>query len=202
MTMIFNGLVLISVIIASVSIFIKAEDEIPCQKINFNTADKGNIEKCPSITQQLTKKEYANSRYIKPFRKDAKYYLSNQKSKISCEQTKETFRMDQNSLVQMTNFLYFSQDASLSVKVIDLDDLDEKGNAKVVYEWKLIENTQEWEVFNKTIDKNIARAKVSSCSDSLEIRETKFLKIFLLTGSNGMQFKRFEYICDGAFACH
>lgn len=69
--------------------------------------------------------------------------------------------MDQNSQVQMTNFLYFSGSASVTLKVLDLDDVDGSGNPKVVLEWKLDKLTEKWEIFYGKVGRDIERAKVS-----------------------------------------
>lgn len=154
-----NRFALILLVFVPFSFFANAE--VPCQKINFDSPDKSNIEKCPEVPQELTKKEYRNARVITPFREGANFYLSNKNNGVSCEQTLETFMMDQDTKVQMTNFLYFSDGAWLTVRVMDLDDLDENGLPKKAYEWKLDGDTREWQIFNRSITKIIARGKVS-----------------------------------------
>lgn len=157
-----NRIAFISLAFVNFISVVNTDELVPCQKISFDSADKNNIEKCPGVyLQQLAKKEYKNSRVIKPFREGAQYYLSNQNLGVSCEQTKETFMMDQNSVVQMTNFLYFAEGAHLIVRIMDLDDLDEYGLPKVAFQWKLDGDTREWQIFNRTITKRITRGKVS-----------------------------------------
>lgn len=153
-----------SFIIVFLNTFVFTENEvIPCQKLSFDSEDMNDIERCPGVNlNEMTKKQYANSKVIRPFREGAKYYLANKVYGLSCEQTKETFLMDQNSMLQMTNFLYFTPGAHLIVRVMDLDDLDEYGFPQVAYEWKMDGDTREWQIFNRTIDKRIPRGKVST----------------------------------------
>lgn len=185
MTMLSNRFAFTFLVFVSFGTFVNTEEEVPCQKISFDSEDKSNIERCPGVwLQELTKKEYSDTALIKPFREGTKYYLSNKNNGMSCEQTKETFFMDQNSIVQMTNILYLTEGAWLTVRIMDLDDLDEYGFPKVAYEWKLDGNTREWQIFNRTISKIITRGKVSTLVWLLE-NETRFIETLLL-GSNGM----------------
>lgn len=150
-------------VLTFISIIVRTEeDEVQCKKISFDSEDKSTIERCPGVwLLELAKKEYRNTELIKPFRKDAKYYLSNKNNGLSCEQTKETFLMDKNSMVQMTNYLVFVEGAWVTVRIMNLDDVDEFGFPKVAYEWKLDKNARKWQIFNKTITKKITRGKVS-----------------------------------------
>lgn len=137
-----------------------------CQKINFDTQQLNGLERCPNVNQPFfVKKEYINSKKILPYRANAEYYLSNEVSTVeSCGQTLLSFTLDTNAIIQMTNFLIFESDAVIQVRVIDLDQ-----SSRVVLEWDLDGTVEEWRVFNRTIDRNIERAKIVIFSSMNEL---------------------------------
>lgn len=138
--------------------YINEAEEISCEKINFDTPNMNGLQTCSEFGL-LQKKSYSNSRLIKPFRDGAEYYLSNIDEKLSCEETINTFYLDKNSLIQMTNFLYLNSGAKLIVRVVSLED--ENGRVQTIHEWPMESNNNEWRILNNTINSIIEKAKVS-----------------------------------------
>lgn len=126
----------------------------PCKKIDFDTQDVNDLIQCPQVpVEGFVKKLYANSRIIRPFREGAMYYLSNRNAGVTCAETAVELTLDENSVIQMTNFLML-ENSSMKVRVRNVE------TSEIVAEWILPDEDHEWRIFDKQPGMRIPRAKV------------------------------------------
>lgn len=136
-------------------------DEVTCSRIDFDQATVTYLARC-SFYQEFESKPYAESAHFQPFRKDAKYYLTNQWEGLTCGETVESFSLNEETELRMIYNLILDSGATLEVRVVDLDRLDSENKPTVVIRWKTEQATLGWGLFREKMDKTVKRAKVNN----------------------------------------
>ncbi|XP_062698698.1 uncharacterized protein LOC109411670 [Aedes albopictus] len=134
-------------------------DEVTCSRIDFDQATVTYLARC-SFYQEFESKPYAESAHFQPFRKDAKYYLTNQWEGLTCGETVESFSLNEETELRMIYNLILDSGATLEVRVVDLDRLDSENKPTVVIRWKTEQATLGWGLFREKMDKTVKRAKI------------------------------------------
>ncbi|XP_058451947.1 uncharacterized protein LOC131430761 [Malaya genurostris] len=139
--------------------YVYSAEDASCLRIDFDTATLTYLSRCLNY-QEFIKKPYSNSLNFVPFRENAQYYLSNLWQGVTCGETVQSFSMNGQTELRMVYNLLFDTEASLEVRIVDLDRIDSDNNPTVVIRWKTEQSTRGWGLFREMMDKQVKRAKV------------------------------------------
>ncbi|XP_058817197.1 uncharacterized protein LOC131680505 [Topomyia yanbarensis] len=134
-------------------------EDVSCSRIDFDQATLTYLSRC-SYLQEFIVKPYSNSHIFVPFRDNAQHYLTNLWQGLTCGETVQSFSMNDQTELRMVYNLVFDTEASLEVRIVDLDRIDSDNKPTVVIRWKTEQATRGWGLFRERMDKIVKRAKV------------------------------------------
>lgn len=155
-------------------------NDASCSRVDFDSATLSTLSRC-SFIQEFVVKSYAPSFKFRPHRPNAEHYLSTQWEGLSCGETVQTFSLNSQSELRMVYSLMLNTGATLEVRVLDLDKLDNNLNPIVVIRWKTEHGTSNWGLFRERMDNPVRRAKVFF---AIALKFTLIAIIYPLTDTN------------------
>ncbi|XP_052565887.1 GATA zinc finger domain-containing protein 4-like [Culex pipiens pallens] len=152
-------LVVLLVVVTSVK-HVSTADAI-CERIDFNDFRSLKIYQCSGTYREILRlSAYGSSSKFTSYRPNVVYYLSNVVPGISCCETIESFFVNAFTEIRMIYQLSFRTTSSLTVRLLDLDQKDSRGNPAVAQIWSTQTATATWSLFLGRVEKEIKRALI------------------------------------------
>ncbi|KAL1374400.1 hypothetical protein pipiens_018108, partial [Culex pipiens pipiens] len=119
------------------------------------------ITECTGTNREIFRlASYATSALFKPYRDNVQYYLANDVVGISCGETLESFYMHEFTEIRLIYQLVYRTPSTLTLRILDMDQLDAAGLPVVAQRWSSREMTTTWSLFTGRVEKEIRRAKL------------------------------------------